>query len=246
MIILPAVDIKNGQAVRLKQGSKDDVTVFGDDPCEKAKMWQDMGAKALHVVDLDGAFDGQARNYAIVEKICQTLTIPVQLGGGIRDEETAKRYLDLGVNKIIIGTMAVEDPIGFANLCKKYPKKIGVSLDVDDNGVLKTHGWVSESKLTIVKVLPKIVAARAACLIYTDISRDGMKSGPNLLMLEWLSINSPIPVIAAGGISSLSDIKDLYPFSCQGHLEGVISGQALYTGSLDLQEAQNWIDSQDL
>lgn len=244
MIILPAVDIKNGQAVRLKQGLKDEVTVFSADPCETAKKWQDLGAKYLHVVDLDGAFDGQARNYDLVAKICQTLTIPVQIGGGIRDEETAKRYLEAGVARLIIGTMAIEEPKRFAALCQKYPKKIGVSLDADQ-GVLKTHGWVTASTLTIERVLPKIVAARAACIIYTDISRDGMKIGPNLTMLEWLSLNSPVPVFAAGGIASLKDVQDIYPFSCQGHLEGVISGQALYTGSLDLPEAQAWIDSQE-
>ncbi|MBR4742180.1 MAG: 1-(5-phosphoribosyl)-5-[Desulfovibrio sp.] len=243
MIIFPAVDIQKGKAVRLKQGIADAVTVFSDNPVSCALHWQKLGAKWLHVIDLDGAFAGNARNFSLVKEICQALTIPVQLGGGIRSIETASRYLDCGVDRLIIGTMALEDEDLFATLCKTYPQKIGVSLDAQ-NGILKTRGWVSDSAKNIFDVLPAITAQGAAFLIYTDIARDGMQSGPNLEMLKKLLQKTTIPILAAGGIATLDDIKALYPLSINSMLAGVISGRALYEGSLQLEEANNWLSNQ--
>ena len=243
MIIFPAVDIQKGKAVRLKQGDAEQVTVFADDPVSCAKHWQDLGAKWLHVVDLDGAFQGEARSYAIVEQICTALSIPVQLGGGIRDQETARRYLDCGVTRLIIGTMALEEPNTFADLCAAFTGRIGVSLDCDQ-GRLKTRGWVKDTGISVDDVLPKITEAGAAFLVYTDISRDGMQSGLNLPALEHLCKEAKIPVLAAGGVATLKDIQDIYPISQTGNLEGAISGRALYTGSLNLQEANAWLAKQ--
>ncbi|MCR5813026.1 MAG: 1-(5-phosphoribosyl)-5-[(5-phosphoribosylamino)methylideneamino]imidazole-4-carboxamide isomerase [Desulfovibrio sp.] len=244
MIIYPAVDIQKGKAVRLRQGQADQVTVFHDDPVSAARHWQSLGAKWLHVVDLDGAFQGKARSFEIVRAICQSLVIPVQLGGGIRDAEIAKGYLEAGVSRLIIGTMALEDPKRFQELCQAFPQKIGVSLDADQ-GVLKTRGWVESSKQSIEEVLPRLAEAGASFLIYTDISRDGMQSGANIAMLTHLAEISPIPLLAAGGIATLADIQALYPISKKGRLTGVISGRALYEGSLDLTEANAWLAAQE-
>ena len=243
MIIYPAVDIQKGKAVRLRQGQADQVTVFNDDPVGAALHWQKLGAQWLHVVDLDGAFQGKARSFEIVRQICQSLAIPVQLGGGIRDAEIAQGYLNAGVKRLIIGTMALEEPGAFRELCKRFPQKIGVSLDAD-HGVLKTRGWVHETKESIEEVLPKLVDAGASFLIYTDISRDGMQSGANIEMLAHLAEISSIPVLAAGGIATLDDIKALYLISKKGSLSGVISGRALYEGSLNLTEANAWLAAQ--
>ncbi|MBQ7585224.1 MAG: 1-(5-phosphoribosyl)-5-[Desulfovibrionaceae bacterium] len=243
MIIFPAVDIQNGQAVRLKQGQADQATIFGEDPCEVALKWQELGAQYLHVVDLDGAFKGEARNYPLIKAICEKLSIPVQIGGGIRDEATIKRYLDCGVTRLILGTIGLENPDLFNRLCAKFPGQIGISLDADQ-GVLKTRGWVESSNLTLKEVLPQIIEAKASFIIYTDISRDGMQTGVNLEHLTWLCEHSPLPVIAAGGVATLKDIQDLYPLSQNSNLEGVISGRALYTKTLDLKEANDWIEAQ--
>ncbi|MCR4666905.1 MAG: 1-(5-phosphoribosyl)-5-[(5-phosphoribosylamino)methylideneamino]imidazole-4-carboxamide isomerase [Desulfovibrio sp.] len=243
MIIFPAVDIQKGKAVRLKKGRADESTVFNDDPVAAALHWQNQGASWLHVVDLDGAFDGTARSFSIVQKICEKLSIPVQLGGGIRDEETARNYIESGVNRLIIGTMAIEDPKGFSALCARFPGRIGVSLDAE-NGVLKTRGWVSASTLTVDDLLPRLTDAGCAFLIYTDIARDGMQSGANLTMLESLLTKTTIPVLSAGGVATMEDIRAIYPLHSKGPLEGVISGRALYEGTLDLREANAWIAAQ--
>ncbi len=220
MILFPAVDIKNGQCVRLRQGRADDVTVFSPDPAAMARHWADLGAAWLHLVDLDGAFDGLPVNFDLINRICAEVSIPVQLGGGIRDLATAKRYLDAGVRRLIIGTMALEEPEAFGELCAALPPgQIGVSLDAVD-GVLKTKGWVADSGLTVDQVLPRLAKQGAAFIIYTDISRDGMHSGVNLPAMEQMVRNTDTPVIAAGGVTRLEDIQTLFPLSEQG-LEGV-------------------------
>lgn len=239
MILFPAVDIKNGQCVRLRQGRADDVTVFSQDPAAMARHWTDLGASWLHLVDLDGAFDGLPVNFELIKRICAEVSIPVQLGGGIRDLATAKRYLEAGVRRLIIGTMALEKPEAFGELCAALPGRIGVSLDAVD-GVLKTKGWVADSGLTVDQVLPRLEEQGAAFLIYTDISRDGMHSGVNLPAMEQLVRSTTIPVIAAGGVTRLEDIQVLYPLSDQG-LEGIITGRAIYEGTLDFPEALAWI-----
>lgn len=244
MIVFPAVDIKDGKAVRLKQGRADDSTVFATDPVAAALHWQEAGARWLHVVDLDGAFDGTPKSRDIVRGICHALSIPVQLGGGVRDHATAAAYLDAGVERLIIGTMALEDPAAFAALCAAFPERIGVSLDAD-NGKLKTKGWVADSGLTVDEVLPRLMNDGASFVIYTDIARDGMQTGVNVTAMRHLCQLSRIPVIAAGGVATLKDVQDLYPLSInQGMLQGAISGKALYEGTLKLNEAQAWIDTQ--
>ena len=194
MILFPAVDIKGGQAVRLRRGRADDSTVFSDDPVAAALQWQEQGAKFLHLVDLDGAFEGVSPNTDLVRRICEALSIPVQLGGGIRDEETAHRWLDAGVARLIIGTLALEDPARFAALCHACPGRIGVSLDAE-NGRLKTRGWVGDTPYTVDDVVPRLAEDGAAFLVYTDIERDGMQTGVNVPALTHLARTSKVPVI---------------------------------------------------
>lgn len=243
MIIFPAVDIKGGQAVRLKQGRADAETVFSTDPVAMARQWQDEGGQWLHVVDLDGAFSGEPVNRALIRRICSNIDIPVQLGGGIRDIETARAYIDSGVSRLIIGTMALADPDLFGSLCRTFPGRIGVSLDAE-GGRLKTKGWVEDSGLTVYDVLPRLEKQGAAFIIYTDIDRDGMQTGVNLPALKTLAETSSLPVIAAGGVATMDDVKALFPLSRTANLEGAISGRAIYTGSLNLREAMEWIAAQ--
>lgn len=243
MIIFPAVDIQDGKAVRLRQGRADDSTVFSPDPVAAARHWQEQGARWLHVVDLDGAFDGLPRSRDIVRDICSALDIPVQLGGGIRSEQIAQAYLDAGVERLIIGTLALERPEAFAALCRRFPGRIGVSLDAE-GGRLKTKGWVADAGLSVDDVLPRLLGDGAAFIIYTDIERDGMQTGVNLPALTHLAEASTVPVIAAGGVATLADVQALYPLSRTARLEGAISGRALYEGTLDLKQANDWIDAQ--
>ena len=204
-----------------------------------AAHWVGLGAKALHVVDLDGAFSGEPLNKDLIARICSQSNIPVQLGGGIRDLATAKAYVDAGVSRVIIGTMALADPDAFGELCQALPGKVGVSLDAD-GGKLKTKGWVEDSGLTVDDVLPRLTRQGAAFLVYTDISRDGMQTGVNIDALEALLGKTDLPVIAAGGVATLDDLKALAPLCAKG-LDGAISGRAIYTGTLDFAEAVRWI-----
>ena len=245
MILFPAIDLKNGQAVRLRQGRASDVTVFSSDPVQMALHWEAEGASYLHLVDLDGAFNGEETsvNAPIVRQICRAVSIPVQLGGGIRSAAAAKAWLDAGVTRLIIGTMALEDPEAFAALCHSYPEKIGVSLDAED-GKLKTRGWVGESGLTVDDVLPRLASDGAAFIVYTDISRDGMQSGVNMPVLEALASRSPVAIVAAGGVASMKDVKALYALSTHANLEGAVSGRAIYEGTLSVREATSWLARQ--
>ncbi|MBF0482656.1 MAG: 1-(5-phosphoribosyl)-5-[(5-phosphoribosylamino)methylideneamino]imidazole-4-carboxamide isomerase [Desulfovibrionaceae bacterium] len=242
MILFPAVDIKDGQCVRLRQGLADQVTVFSDDPGAMARHWAGQGAKWLHLVDLDGAFSGLPRNFDLIARICADVGIPVQLGGGVRDLETAEAYVRAGVSRLIVGTMALAAPEVFAALCAAYPGRIGVSLDAVD-GRLKTKGWVEDSGLTVHDVLPRVAGAGAAFLVYTDISRDGMQSGVNIAALTRLLAATELPVIAAGGVSALADVQALAPLASKG-LAGVITGRAIYAGTLDFAAASRWLDEQ--
>ncbi|WP_298066070.1 1-(5-phosphoribosyl)-5-[(5-phosphoribosylamino)methylideneamino]imidazole-4-carboxamide isomerase [uncultured Mailhella sp.] len=243
MIIFPAVDLQGGKAVRLKQGKADQSTVFNEDPVAAALHWQEQGAEWLHLIDLDGAFQGRSVNAALVAEICKALDIPVELGGGVRDESAARLWFDAGVERLIIGTLALEAPKAYARLCALFPGRIGVSLDAVD-GRLKTRGWVADAGLTVDEVLPRLVDDGTAFIIYTDIARDGMQSGVNLPMLQHLAEVSPVPVVAAGGVATLDDIKALYPLSVHARLQGAISGRAIYEGTLNLPEAIAWIRAQ--
>ena len=243
MILFPAVDIQNGKAVRLKQGRAHESTVFAEDPTDAAKAWEARGAQWLHVVDLDGAFDGAAKSREIVRRICTELSIPVQLGGGIRDMETARASLDAGVTRLIIGTLALEQPELFAEMCRTFPGRIGVSLDAE-GGKLKTRGWVADTGLTVDGALPRLLEDGAAFIIYTDIERDGMQCGVNVAALEHISRLSTVPVIAAGGVATLADVQKLYPLTLTTSLVGAVSGRALYEGTLNLEEANAWVAAQ--
>lgn len=242
MIIFPAIDIKGGKCVRLKQGEADKQTTYFEDPVEAAVFWQNQGAKWLHVIDLDGAFEGEPKNLKLIEKICTKVSIPVQLGGGIRSLTVAKYYLEAGVERLIIGTMALQSPHLFEELVESFKQKIGVSLDAK-NGYLKIKGWVEDINKTIYDVIPWLNKIKTGFIVYTDISRDGMQKGVNLQALEEVLKLSNMPVLIAGGVSNLDDIKKLYPFTKLG-LEGVITGRAIYEKTLDLQEALNWIAAQ--
>jgi len=242
MIIFPAVDIKGGQCVRLKRGRVDQQTVFESDPVRAALRWREQGAEWLHLVDLDGAFSGKPVNLPLITRLCAMLSIPVQMGGGIRDLDTAQAYCDAGVTRLIIGTLALENPHAFEEICTNLPGKVGVSLDTE-GGKLKTRGWVDESDLSLEQVLPRLYAQGAAFIIHTDIDRDGMKCGVNLELLQELTEESPMPVIAAGGVATLDDIKALYLLS-KNNLEGVVTGQAIYEGTLDFKKALDWVKNQ--
>ncbi len=242
MILFPAVDIKNSQCVRLRQGIENEVTVFSPDPAAMAEHWERLGASWLHLVDLDGAFSGEPVNQALIQDICRRVSIPVQLGGGIRDIDTAAAYMNAGVERLIIGTMALEDKSLFADLCIEFPGRIGVSLDARD-GKLKSRGWVADTGLMVDDIVPVLESLGSAFFIYTDIARDGMQSGVNLSALEAMLGLTGKPVIVAGGVSVLEDIQQVYPLADKG-LEGVITGRAIYSGSLDFKMAVDWIKAQ--
>lgn len=241
MILYPAVDIKGGKCVRLRQGEAGRETVFGD-PVEMALHWQAQGAAFLHVIDLDGSFDGEPVNLDLVRTICSRLSIPVQLGGGVRTLSAASVYLKAGVERIIIGTVALEEPETFKEMCAAFPGRIGISLDTA-HGRIKTRGWVRDTGLTIDETLPRLEEAGAAFLIFTDISLDGMQQGVNVPGIAHVCEISSIPVIAAGGVTRLDDIQALYPLHKHG-LEGIITGRAIYEGTLNFKEAQAWLAAQ--
>jgi phosphoribosylformimino-5-aminoimidazole carboxamide ribotide isomerase len=231
MIVLPAIDIKGGKCVRLKQGLIDQETAYYDDPVYVAKMWEDQGAKYLHVVDLDGAFTGAQTNMEIVKKIVDAVSIPVEIGGGIRTYETVKAYLDAGVSRVILGTKAVENIEFVKELCDKFPGKIAVSVDAKGDFVA-IKGWVETSDKEVVPFCQDLVRAGVATIVYTDISRDGMLSGPNLEMLKKLNDILDADIIASGGVANIQNISDLKSLD----LYGAITGKAMYEKTLTFEE----------
>jgi phosphoribosylformimino-5-aminoimidazole carboxamide ribotide isomerase len=235
MIIFPAVDIRNGKCVRLKQGRADQETVFGDDPAAMGRRWQEAGAEWLHVVDLDGAFSSSPQNLESIRRLRRALTIPMQLGGGIRTLDAVARYVDLGVDRLILGTAVLKDPDFVARACESYPGKIAVGLDVRD-GLAAVEGWTEISSRPALTVAKELAALKPAAIIYTDISRDGVKKGVNVDATRAMAQAVPVPVIASGGVSSLKDIEALKPLEPFGVI-GVIIGRALYDGNIDLAEA---------
>jgi phosphoribosylformimino-5-aminoimidazole carboxamide ribotide isomerase len=243
VIIFPAIDIKDKQCVRLRQGKAAQATVFSSDPVEMALRWKDEGAVWLHIIDLDGAFEGKPVNLGIIEEICGRLSLSVQVGGGIRDLETARLYLEAGAARVIIGTLALERPELYAEICGRFPGRAGVSLDARE-GRLKTRGWLKDAGLTIEEALPELLRQGTAFIVYTDIERDGMRSGVNIERVAGLAASSTVPVIAAGGVTALEDIRALYPLSLRSRLEGVITGRAVYEGTLKLHEAIAWVEAQ--
>jgi phosphoribosylformimino-5-aminoimidazole carboxamide ribotide isomerase len=233
MIIIPAIDLKDGKCVRLLQGKKDEVTVYSDDPAEMARKWQDLGAELLHVVDLDGAFTGEQKNFDKIKAIREAIDIPIELGGGIRDVERIEKLISLGVDRTIIGTSAAKNPEVVEDACKKFPGQVIVGIDAKD-GKVAIKGWVEVTELDAIEFARQMEAIGAAGIIYTDISRDGMLTGPNIEAMAKMTESVKIPVIASGGVSKLDDIKALMQIN---NLWGVITGKALYSGALDLKEA---------
>lgn len=233
MIVIPAIDLKEGKCVRLLQGRMEDATVYSDNPEKPAKRWEAEGAGLLHIVDLDGAFAGGMKNISAIEAIRKTIRIPIEVGGGIRDIERIDQLLSLGVNRIILGTVAVEKPELVKEACKKYPDKILVGIDAK-NGFAATKGWVEVTQIKAKELALKMQRYGAAGIIYTDISKDGMLSGPNIEATREMVESLNIPVIASGGISSIDDIKRLLKIK---NLWGAIIGKAIYSGALNLKEA---------
>jgi len=235
MIVIPAIDLKEGKCVRLEQGLMDKDTVFNDNPAAQARAWQDQGAEMLHIVDLDGAFAGQPRNRAAIEAIVKAITIPSQLGGGIRDMATIEAYLSLGLSRVIIGTAAQRNPELVREACAKFPGQIVVGIDAK-NGMVAVQGWAEVTDITAVDLARKFEGLGVSAIIYTDISRDGMLQGPNLEATRALAEAVSIPIIASGGVSSLKDIRNLMAIEASG-VSGVITGKAVYTGAIRLAEA---------
>ena len=235
MEVIPAVDIRNGKCVRLLQGKFDQETVFADDPVEMALHWESLGARRIHVVDLDGAKTGEPQNLDVIGRIASTLKIPVQMGGGIRTIETAWQVLGLGVDRVVIGTSAVLDRDFARAMFQEFGERVALGLDAHD-GFVATHGWQETSKLRAVDFAQDMEKLGARRIIHTDISRDGMLEGVNLAAMEAMARAVSIPVIASGGVTSIEDIRRLKKLEALG-IEGVIAGKALYTGSLDLPEA---------
>jgi phosphoribosylformimino-5-aminoimidazole carboxamide ribotide isomerase len=235
MIVIPAIDLKEGKCVRLEQGLMERDTVFNDDPGAQAKVWEEQGAELLHIVDLDGAFAGEPKNRSAIEAIVRAVTIPTQLGGGIRDIPTIEAYLDTGIDRVIIGTAAQRNPELVQEACNRFPGRIVVGIDAK-NGMVAVQGWAEVTGVTAIELAKKFEGFGVCAIIYTDISRDGMMQGPNIEATCALAESISIPVIASGGVSSLQDIRNLMAVESSG-VTGVITGKAIYSGALDLAEA---------
>jgi len=235
MILFPAIDLKDGQCVRLIRGLMEEATVFNEDPAAQARDFVRQGFEYLHLVDLNGAFEGRPVNAAAVDAILKAIDIPVQLGGGIRDLATIETWLGKGVTRVIIGTAAVKNPGLVIEACKKFPGQIAVGLDAKD-GMVAVEGWAEVSDLSVLDMARRFEDAGVAAIIYTDIARDGVLEGLNIEATVALANAISIPVIASGGLSSIEDIRRLIAANCKG-LEGAISGRALYDGRVDTAEA---------
>jgi phosphoribosylformimino-5-aminoimidazole carboxamide ribotide isomerase len=242
MLLIPAIDLKDGRCVRLRQGDMDDATVFSEDPAEMAKRWLDMGARRLHLVDLNGAVSGRPRNEAAIRSIVDELAgrIPIQLGGGIRDLDTIERYLDSGLSYVIIGTAAVKNPGFLHDACGAFPGQVIVGLDARD-GKVATDGWSRLTKHEVVDLARKFEDYGVEAVIYTDIGRDGMLTGVNIEATVRLAQALRIPVIASGGMASIEDVERLCEVEDEG-IEGAILGRAIYEGTIDFVAAQKRAD----
>ena len=235
MIIYPAIDIRGGRCVRLTEGRFDAETVFADDPAEMALKWAGMGAEFLHLVDLDGALAGEGKNVPVIERILQSVNIPVQLGGGIRNLETIEKLLALGVTRLILGSAAVNNPQLVEEACKKYPGHIAVGIDAK-NGEVAIEGWGKGSGVAATELAKQMAAYGVETIIYTDISRDGMLSGVNVEATAALARACGVPIIASGGVASLEDIRRVKAVESDG-VQGCIIGKAIYNGAVDLKAA---------
>ena len=235
MILFPAIDLKEGQCVRLIHGDMHQATVFNDNPAVQAREFESLGFDYLHVVDLDGAFAGRSMNSSAVEGILKSVSIPVQLGGGIRSMDNIEHWLDTGVSRVIIGTAAAKNPALVREAARAFPGQVAIGLDARD-GYIAVEGWAEKSEITAMDLARALEDAGVAALIYTDISRDGVMTGLNIEATLNLASSVSIPVIASGGLASINDIKRLLKPDCN-ILEGAISGRAIYDGRLDPHEA---------
>ncbi len=245
MLLIPAIDLKDGQCVRLRQGDLGDATIFSENPAAMAAQWLEQGARRLHLVDLNGAVAGKPKNQAAIQGILDELDneIPVQIGGGIRDLDTIERYLDMGLSYVIIGTAAVKDPGFLRDACSAFPDNIIVGLDARD-GKIATDGWSKLTKHDILDIARKFEDYGCQSIIYTDIGRDGMLTGVNIEATVKLARHVNIPVIASGGVTNLDDIRALCEVEHEG-VEGAILGRSIYEGTLDFAEAQQLADDLD-
>lgn len=237
MLIIPAIDLKDGKCVRLRQGRMDDSTVFSDNPVDMAAKWVDAGCRRLHLVDLNGAFAGEPVNGSIVREIAKAYPdLPIQIGGGIRSAETIEAYLDAGVSYVIIGTKAVKEPEFVTEMCKAFPGNIIVGLDAQD-GRVAIDGWAEVTDVMAVDLAKRFRDDGVSSIVYTDIARDGMMQGVNVEATVDLAVQGGIPVVASGGVTNIDDIRALAEVADQGIL-GAITGRAIYEGTLDVAEAQ--------
>ena len=232
MQIWPAIDICGGKCVRLQQGDFERETVFGDDPLAMARRWVTAGATRLHLVDLDGARDGQGTNHELIQQIANQSGVPCQLGGGIRDEGTIQKLLDSGLTQLVIGTRALKEPEWFRSVCQQFPGRLAIGVDARD-GLVATDGWLETSQMDAVELACTMRDLPVAAIICTDIARDGMMQGPNLVAMSDMNQATTIPVIASGGVTTIEDVQKL----AELELSGCIIGRALYEGTLNLSDA---------
>ena len=244
MLLIPAIDLKDGQCVQLRQGIMESATVYSTDPGAMARHWIEAGARRLHVVDLDGAFAGTPVNQAAVRRIVEAAgTVPVQVGGGIRDLRTARSCLDVGASQIITGTSAIEDPDFLATLAATFPGRVVLGLDARD-GRLATRGWAAVNEIDAV-AFASAVTAELFAIVYTDVGRDGMLAGVNVDATRRIALAAHVPVIASGGVRSLDDLRAILDLGLgPDRILGAISGSALYEGKLDFEVAHRWLEAQ--
>jgi phosphoribosylformimino-5-aminoimidazole carboxamide ribotide isomerase len=235
LIIIPAIDLKKGQAVRLKQGDFSRSTVYSSDPVEVALRWKEAGARRIHIIDLDGSVSGEPRNREVIKRIVEAVDVPIELGGGIRDLYTVEAYIQMGIRKVILGTAALKDPEVVHRACMLFPGQIIIGIDAKD-GMVAVEGWTVATKQPAIEFARRFEEYNLDSIIYTDIDRDGMETGVNIESTRKLAESVRIPVIASGGVSSLQDITGLKQVEQSGII-GVIIGKALYTGAIDLKEA---------
>ena len=239
MLILPAIDILGGKCVRLQQGDYNQETIYADSPVEMAKNWEQQAAAhsqlwGLHIVDLDGAKDKVPTNFAIISEIAQSINIPIEVGGGIRTQETIQRYLDAGVNRLVIGTLAQKEPMWFREMCHQFPGKLVLGID-GRNGLVATEGWLETSQTLATDLAKQYIDLPLAALVYTDIAKDGMLEGQNIEEMEAMRQTVPFPLVVSGGISSLDDVRRLV----QRGFHSCIIGKALYENKFRLEEVLN-------
>ena len=242
MLLIPAIDIKDGKCVRLRQGLMEDSTVFSDSPLAMADKWVELGAKRIHLVDLDGAFAGRPANADVINEIAEKYpNVPIQIGGGIRDEQTIQAYIDAGVSYVIIGTRAANEPEFIGEISAEFGKNLIIGLDAK-NGIVAVDGWAKLTEHNVIDLAKRFENDGVQAIIYTDIARDGMMQGVNLEATQALAESVSIPVIASGGVTNMDDLIELQKIESSG-ISGVITGRAIYEGTLDFAEGQRYLDA---